>query len=88
MNKYKRIPEFILDLHGHTTTKTRQILDDLVGRAEYHHVRIITGKATFRETGPVLRNFVEKYFKDKDIKFSYAKLNDGGEGALEVYLKE
>lgn len=87
MNKYERQPEFILDLHGYTTREAGEILDDLILEGEYKHVRIITGKGSFRETGPVLRTYVENYLKNRDIKFSIAKLHNGGQGALEVFLK-
>ena len=88
MNKYERTPEFVLDLHGHTVSEAKEILDELFEKEKYKHIRIITGKATFRETGPVLRTFVQNYLKRLEVKFDYAKLYDGGEGALEVFLKE
>lgn len=86
MNKYERIPEYILDLHGKTTKEAKVILEHLIKTSNYKHVRVITGKASFRDTGPVLRGFVENYLNSLDIKYSYAKLTNGGEGALEVYL--
>jgi DNA-nicking Smr family endonuclease len=86
MNKYERIPEYILDLHGYTTREAKELLDELL-EGEYGHVRIITGKGTYRETGPVMRNFVEQYLRLREIKFETAKLYNGGEGAFEVYLK-
>jgi DNA-nicking Smr family endonuclease len=86
MNKYERVPEYILDLHGKTTKEAKLILVDLIKRAEYKHVRIITGKASFRDTGPVLRKFVENYLTQSGIDFNHAKLYNGGDGALEVYF--
>lgn len=87
MNKYERVPEKVVDLHGLTTKEAREVLDELVEDGEFGHVRIITGKGTFRETGPVMKNFVENYLRNLEIKFETAKLYNGGEGALEVYLK-
>lgn len=87
MNKYERQPEYILDLHGYTTREAGEALDELIEAGEYRHVRIITGKGAFRETGPVLKNYVEAYLKRREIKFQTAKLYNGGEGALEVFLK-
>jgi DNA-nicking Smr family endonuclease len=87
MNKYKREPDYIVDLHGYTTREAKVILDDIIEGDEHEHIRIITGKGTFRETGPVLRTFVENYLRNSNIKFEIAKLYNGGEGALEVYLK-
>ena len=86
MNKYERVAEHIVDLHGFTTKEAETILNELIKNAEYKHVRVITGKGKFRETGPVMRNFVEHYLEDHDIKFGTSKLYNGGEGAFEVYL--
>lgn len=86
MNKYERKPEFVLDLHGQTTKQAKVLLDQLLSSGKYKHVRIITGKATFRETGPILKNYVSGYLKDLGLEFQTAKLTNGGDGALEVYL--
>ena len=88
MNKYQRIPEFILDLHGYTTKEAEQKLDEIVEGGEYFHIRVITGKGTFRETGPVMRNFVKRYLQIRDIRFDTSKISDGGDGALEVYFSK
>ena len=87
MNKYEQKPEFILDLHGKTTREAREVLDELVAAGEYSHVRIITGKGLYRENGPVMRTFVENYLRQRDVEFDIAKLYNGGDGALEVFLK-
>lgn len=87
MNKYEKIPEDTIDLHGKTVREALEYLEDYFLEHDYKHIRIITGKAAFRETGPVLRTAVENFLKNKNIRFEYAKLYNGGEGALEVYLK-
>lgn len=87
MNKYVRVPEKVIDLHGYTTAEAKDFLDELLAVREFKHVRLIAGKGIFRGTGPVLRTYVENYLKNHDIRFEYAKLHDGGEGALEVYLE-
>jgi DNA-nicking Smr family endonuclease len=87
MNKYERVPEKVIDLHGYTTKEAGEILDELVEAGEYSHVRIITGKGQFRETGPVMRTYVENYLENRDIHFQVSKLHNGGDGAFEVYLK-
>lgn len=87
MNKYERIPEHILDLHGFTTKEAQTMLDELISSKQYKHIRVITGKGKFRETGPVMRNFVEHFLEDHDIKFETSKLYNGGEGAFEVFLE-
>jgi DNA-nicking Smr family endonuclease len=87
MNKYERVPEFVLDLHGYTTREAKGLIDDIIESGEYGHIRVITGKGAFRETGPVMRTYVENYLRNQNIKFETAKLYNGGDGALEVYLK-
>jgi DNA-nicking Smr family endonuclease len=86
MNKYEKIPEHILDLHGHTTKEAKVLIDELLASSQFSHVRIITGKGAFRETGPVMRSFVEHYLEDHDIRFNTSKLYNGGDGAFEVFL--
>jgi len=87
MNKYERTPEIIIDLHGHTACDAKKELDKILSE-NYSHVRIITGKCSFRERGPVLGPFVRKYLEERNIKFNPAKMRDGGEGALEIFLGE
>ena len=86
MNKYEQKPEFILDLHGLTVKEAKVILESLIAKREYDHIRMITGKGLYRDSGPVLRTFVENFLQDREIQFSRAKLYNGGEGALEVFL--
>ncbi len=88
MNKYARTPDHILDLHGFTTRQAEALLDETFAKGQYKHVRIITGKGAFRETGPVMRTFVEDYLENGDFRFEVAKLFNGGEGAFEVYLEQ
>lgn len=87
MNKYAKTPTLILDLHGRTTREAKEILDELLAKNEHSHIRIITGKGTYRETGPVLRSYMQGYLRDRNIPFETAKISDGGDGALEVFLK-
>ncbi|MBP9686568.1 MAG: Smr/MutS family protein [Candidatus Doudnabacteria bacterium] len=85
MNKYEQKPDQVVDLHGLTTVEARYVLDEVFGGA-FRHVRVITGKGTLRN-GPVMRMFVEGYVRSRGFEFRYAKLSDGGEGALEVFLE-
>lgn len=87
MNKYERVPEHILDLHGYTTREAGALLDELIRNGNYAHVRVITGTGAQRETGPVLRTFVRNYLAGRNIRYNQAKLSDGGEGAFEVFLR-
>ena len=86
MNKYARTPDYVLDLHGYTTAEAEEMLDELMKNKKYAHVRVITGKGTFRETGPVLRTFVRNYLAARSVRFNTSKIADGGEGAFEIFL--
>lgn len=86
MNKYEQKPEYIVDLHGYTTREAGEVLAALLKEKQYKHIRVITGKGDLRN-GPVLRSFVQGYLKDRNIPFRTAKISDGGDGALEVFLK-
>ena len=86
MNKYPRIPEKVIDLHGHTIQKSTNVLEELLAEETLSHVRIIVGKGTHSKSGGVLRGFVKEFFALRNIRFVQSKINDGGEGALEVYL--
>jgi DNA-nicking Smr family endonuclease len=87
MNKYERIPEEIIDLHGYTMREAEEVLHTLLGGQKFSHVRIIVGKGNHGVNGSVLRDFVKKYLTLRNIRFSQSKLANGGEGALEVFLK-
>lgn len=84
MNKYEQKPDRIIDLHGFTTTQAKFILDELLERGK-GLVRIITGKGDLRN-GPVLRGYVQEYLKKRGVTFRTAKISDGGDGALEVFI--
>ena len=86
-NKYIQTPEYVVDLHGFTTGESQAILDELIEEAEYKYIRVIVGKWTNSENGPVLPDFVKNYLTDRNIRFNQSKIQDGGEGALEVFLK-
>jgi DNA-nicking Smr family endonuclease len=88
MNKYQRSPSEIIDLHGHTTEETRSILSSLLEDSTHSHVRIITGKGNHSNGAAVLREFTKKFLLSRGVRFSQSKMQDGGEGALEVFLKE
>jgi DNA-nicking Smr family endonuclease len=87
MNKYERTPEQVIDLHGYTTSEAEDVLRGLLKELKYSHVRIIVGKGSHGANGPVLRDFVKKYLTARHVHFNQSKTKDGGEGALEVFLK-
>lgn len=86
MNKYEKIPEAVIDLHGYTTQEAEETLRGLLKTVGVHHVRIIVGKGNHSANGPVLRDFVKRYLFMRNIRSAPSKLKDGGEGALEVFL--
>lgn len=85
-NKYEQEPEFELDLHGWTTMEAKEELDEIIREGDYSHIRVIVGKGKNSADGPVLPNFVKNYLNERNIRFSQSKIQDGGEGALEVYF--
>lgn len=85
-NKYPQIPDAIFDFHGMTTSECKLELEDIIRDGEYTHIRIIVGKGTRSPNGPVLPDFVRNYLTEHHIRFSPSKPQDGGEGALEVFL--
>ena len=84
MNKYIQAPDDIIDLHGYTTDEARAVLDDRLKNGTPSHIRIIVGKGIHSEKQPVLRDFVKNYLSARNIRFNQSKIQDGGEGALEV----
>lgn len=86
MNKYERIPEKVIDLHGHSVRKSEALLEEILHSEEVSHLRIIVGKGTPSEKGAVLREFVKEFLRERNVRFSQSKIRDGGEGALEVFL--
>lgn len=85
MNKYEKIPEAVIDLHGCTVKESERELHALFEK-ELTHVRIIVGKGTHSKNGPVIRDFVKQFLFSRNVSFSQSKLRDGGEGALEVFF--
>jgi len=85
-NKYPQIPDRIIDLHGFTTSESKEIIDELLADQKISHLRLIVGKGLNSQAGPILPNFVKTYLNSKGISFRPAKIQDGGEGALEVFL--
>lgn len=62
------------------------LLDDLTKHRDGMHVRIITGKGNHSRNGAVLNVFVKNYLDIQSIRYNQAKIQDGGEGALEVFI--
>jgi DNA-nicking Smr family endonuclease len=86
MNKYEQQPEYILDLHGYTAYEAEQALKEFFTEGEFSHIRIIVGKGNHSVDGAVLPNVVKAFLNQKNISFRQSKIQDGGAGALEVFL--
>jgi len=87
VNKYKQNAEKEIDLHRYTTSESEDILNSLIKERKYKHVRIIVGKGNNSINGPILPNYVRNYLNSHNIRYNQSKIQDGGEGALEVFLK-
>lgn len=53
----------------------------------FHKIRIITGKGLNSENKQsVLKPFIQEILKKEKLKFRDAKLNEGGSGAIDVWI--
>ncbi len=85
-NKYAQVPDTVVDFHGYTTLECQEVIDALLRERDYKHVRMIVGRGRNSAHGPVLPDFVKSYLRQKGIRFNPSKIQDGGEGSLEVFL--
>jgi DNA-nicking Smr family endonuclease len=89
-NKYLQVSQDEIDLHGFTREEARESLLDFLQNArdrKYKLVRIITGKGLHSENGQsVLSGFIKNLLEREDLKYSDAKLYDGGSGAIDVQI--
>lgn len=85
-NKYAQVPEVILDFHGYTKAECQDAIDELIRGGEHKHARIIVGKGKNSQNGPILPDFVKNYLTSHHIRWNQSKIQDGGEGSLEVYF--
>ena len=79
-----------LDLHGYRSEEARRALDEFLADARefgWKRVRIIVGKGIHSENGEaVVPNMVKRHLVSAGLDYTYAKLHEGGEGALVVRL--
>lgn len=87
VNKYEQKAEIEIDLHGYTTAESKEILDALLKEKKYVIVRIIVGKGRHSVGGAVLPDFVRSYLHSHGVRYNQSKIGNGGEGALEVFLR-
>ncbi|HEY4477650.1 MAG TPA: Smr/MutS family protein [Candidatus Paceibacterota bacterium] len=86
-NKYAQVPDLIIDFHGYTTFECQEAIDALIREGGYKHIRMIIGRGKRSANGPVLPDFIKNYLTSQNIRFNQSKIQDGGEGSLEVFPK-
>ncbi len=87
-------PQAELDLHGVKADAVQEKVGWFLENAVFHGfeaVRIITGKGSHSETGPVLRPLVEDYLNGAGrtfvVEWLRAPQRQGGAGAIIVFLR-
>lgn len=89
-NKYLQTAQDEIDLHGLTRAEAHDSLENFLESAQSNKlkmVRVITGKGLHSENGQsVLSGYIKSLLEKKDLKFSDAKLYDGGSGAIDIQL--
>lgn len=90
MNKYYKPVEAEIDLHQMTKEEARKetmvFLEDsqVLGLKK---VRIITGKGLHSKDGVgILNAYVKSLLDGAGFEYQNAKYNEGGEGALDVFI--
>lgn len=79
-----------IDLHMLTRSQAEIELYDFLDKAYslgFHKIRVITGKGLNSENKQsVLKPFIQEILKKEKLKFRDAKLNEGGSGAIDIWL--
>ncbi len=89
-NKYQKLVEATIDLHGMYQVEAEEAVLDFLDDSRKRGcrlVRIIPGKGIHSADGyGVLNTLVRNILNDRGYRFSSAKINEGGDGALDVDL--
>ncbi len=89
-NDYTPVCDAELDLHGHTSFEARTVVMNFLKDAEindWHLIRIVVGNGLHsRDSEAVLPDVIKTLLNTHGYTYRYAKIQDGGEGALEVSL--
>ncbi len=90
-DKYSPVVEAELDLHGYYAEEAKRATLEFLNEANKNgssRVRIIVGKGNRSQGGRgVLGDVVKSLLNQEGYDHTYAKIQDGGEGALEVSLR-
>ncbi len=87
-NTYRFVPDETLDLHGYFLHEAKPEIEDL--RQKYDRgtrLRIIIGKGTHSRGLPVIPHLVKNSLDRQGILWTFAKQNEGGEGAIDCVIK-
>ena len=79
-----------LDLHGYYAEEARAAALEFLNEAYtdgLRRVRIVVGKGNRSTNGAVLPDAIKSLLNREGFDYRYAKLQDGGEGALEITLR-
>ncbi len=79
-------PDIEIDLHGMSTTECKMTLEEIVDSGVYNRVRLIVGKGTNSDFGPVLPVFVKNFLTERGIEFTHPPARMGGTGVIDATL--
>jgi len=88
--KYPKFAQDELDLHGFTRAEANEEVWSFLMRAEekgFKRVLIVTGRGLHSENGGVLKKHVQKLLDEEKYFYKNAKITEGGEGAIDIYLE-
>ena len=90
IDKYSPTVGAELDLHGYYAEEARTETRNFLNKASLDglsRVRIIVGKGNRSQGGcGVLGNVVKSLLNQEGYDYTYAKIQNGGEGALEINI--
>jgi DNA-nicking Smr family endonuclease len=87
---YTPVIDAELDLHGYYAGEARAAVLEFLNDAYtdgLKRVRIIVGKGNRSANGAVLPDTIKSLLNQEGFEYTYAKIQDGGEGALEVMVQ-
>ena len=90
LDKYSPVVEAELDLHGYYAEEAKNSVREFLNEAHKNslsRVRIIVGKGNHSQGGcGVLGDAIKSLLNQEAYNYTYAKIQNGGEGVLEVKM--